>query len=462
MKRWKIWATVVVVLTVSTIALVAYATRTAPVPGAAVARAQEPARDETTSSSTVSVATVDVIHPGKGMDLEVEQPGSVRSFEAVQLQAKVSGFLKKQDVDIGDRVKRGQILAVIDVPELEKQLKHNNAALKRGEAQVAQMEARVVSARADRDAAQAAVEQADAAYKSAEAWVRYRQRVYQRMKDLYASTSIEEKLVDEAKEKFEASLETDRAAKAAIATSQANLAAAIAKISQAEADVLGARCEVHVAQADVERTQVLLDYAKIPAPFDGEITRRNFFVGDFIRSAGDGTQVPILTVHRTDKFRVVVQVPDSCVPYLDAGDPAVVYIDSLPGKQFVGKVSRKSGSEDPSTRLMHVEIDLPNPTGEISDGMYGQVHILLDKFADKLSVPLGCLVNTKGGKGVYIVGNDGLAHLTAVRLGKDNGRVVVVVEGLHPDDAVVLNPATVSNGAEVHAQLVQPPARPER
>jgi RND family efflux transporter MFP subunit len=463
MKSWHYLTCAAVLIVGLTFGVVLYLRPNGPRPQ--TARSQEPAPQEVSTASQYEnelqpgTIAVDVMQPRKGMDLEVEQPGSVHAFESVNLRPKVSGFLKKLNVDIGDTVKRGQVLAVIDVPELEKQIKHNEASVSRAKASVQQMEARVTSARADRDAAEAAVEQAKAAYQSAEAWVRYRLRVYNRRKKLFDSASIEEALVDEAREKYEASLETDRAAKAAIVTSTANLIAAGAKIKQAEADVVGAQADVRVHQADLEKTQVLLNFASIPAPFDGEVTRRNFFEQDFIRSATEGAaQEPLLTVQRTDKFRIVVRVPDSCVPFLDKGDPAIVRIDSLPGKQFVGTVSRRAGSEDPATRLMHVEIDLPNPTGEIRDGMYGNVKILLDRFADKLSIPLSSVVTPRPGHpAVYLVGADGKAHLTEVRLGKDNGTSVVVLSGLTPDDRVVLNPPSgLHDGAEVEPRVIQP------
>jgi HlyD family secretion protein len=457
MKNWHYLTMAAVVVVGLSVGLFLYLTQN--FGGPQVANGQEPTHNETTHTSTGGSTSVDVQHPATGMDLEVEQPGSVHAFESVNLRPGVSGFLKKLNVDIGDRVKKNDPLAIIDVPELEKQLQHNLASVNRAKANVTQMEARVESAKADKDAADAAVIQAESAFQSAEAWVRYRHLVYERRKKLFATASIEEALVDEAREKHEASLETERAAKAAIATSKANLTAAVAKIAQAKADVVGAEADVKVHEADAEKSQVLLDYATIRAPFDGEVTRRNFFEKDFIRSATEGPgQDPLLTVQRTDKFRIVVRVPDSCVPFLDKGDAAIVRIDSLPGKTFVGTISRTAGSEDPATRLMHVEIDLPNPTGEIKDGMYGNVKIVLDRFAGKLSIPLTSVVNARPGHpAVYVAGADNRVHLKEVRLGKDNGSSVVVLSGLAKDDRVVLSPPNgLHDGAEVDAHLVQP------
>ena len=123
------------------------------------------------------------------------------------------------------------------------------------------------------------------------------------------------------------------------------------------------------------------------------------FPGDYVRAATDsGGGRPLLTVERTDKMRVVFQMPDRDVPYCNVGDRAVVEIDALPGPPLEAKVSRMASSEDPTSRLMHVEIDLPNPTGKIAQGMYGHVTIFLDQGADLLSVPSSALTG-KGEQG---------------------------------------------------------------
>src|SRR5262249_4890633 len=134
------------------------------------------------------------------------------------------------------------------------------------------------------------------------------------------------------------------------------------------------------AEADLEKAQVMVKFATIVSPYDGVITERNFFRGDFVKSAAQGgSQRPLFTVECTDKMRIVTQVPDRDVPFTDPGDEAVVKLDALPGEVFKAHVSRMAHSEDPQTRLMRVEIDLDNPKGKIRQGMYGQVTIILDK-----------------------------------------------------------------------------------
>jgi HlyD family secretion protein len=402
---------------------------------------------------------VEVILPKKGaMARQTTQPGSVHAFESVDLYAKIPGFLKIQKVDIGDRIKRGEVLAVVDVPEQEKQVQRDRAAVAQTDALVLQTQARVATAKANLDAAGAEVKQAQANAKSAAAWVRFRALQLQRMRDLFATKSVEERLVDEAKERYEASVETEQAAEAAIITTKAKVAAAIAKIQQAEADVAEAKSEVQVAQANLEKAQVLLDYATIRAPFDGVVTYRSMFVGDFVRAANESGSKALLTVQRTDLMRVVVQVPDRDALYADPGDPATLEFDTLPGKKFQAKISRIAQSQDPQTRLMRVEIDLPNTSGKIRDGMYAKATILLDNSSDKYSIPTTCIVNKSEERetGTVFVVKDGKAHPVTVSLGEDNGLRVEILKGLSAGDQVVLHPGnSLEDGAAVTATLVK-------
>jgi RND family efflux transporter MFP subunit len=400
-------------------------------------------------------AHVEVVHPQKGaLDRSTTQPGSVQAFESVRLFAGVSGYLKTLNVDIGDRVKRGQVLAVVDVPELDKQVQRHASAVEQARAHVVQMKARVISAKAEVEAARAAVPQAEATAKSKAAALRFREKQYRRMQDLYHSKSIDERLVDESMEQRDAALEAKVAAEEGVTSARERLNAAAARVQQAEADVDEAAAEVKVAQAELEKAQVLVRFATMTAPFDGVITQRSLFPGDYVKAADEGgTSVPLLTVQRTDLMRVVVQIPDRDVPYCDPGDPAVVELDALPGQKIpTAKVSRVSMSEDAETRLMHVEVDVPNPTGKIRNGMYGRVTILLEK-SKFLAVPAACLVGkVKDGQGrVYVVRN-GHLQLTPVRIGADNGHQIGIAAGLSAEDEVVVHPGEgLADGALVLA-----------
>jgi RND family efflux transporter MFP subunit len=402
---------------------------------------------------------VQVKYPRKGgVERSTTQPGSVQAFESVDLYAGVSGYLKAQTVDIGDRVTKGQVLATVDVPDLDKQIERDRAAIDQARARVKVMNARVKSARADLKAAEAAVKQAAATHKSKKAERRYRDQQLARYQNLLDLKSIDERMVDEEVERHEAAVEAEAAAAEAITTAEARAIASQAKIEQADADVGEAEAEVGVAQANLNKSLVLKSFATLVAPFDGVVTRRNFFPNDYIDAANTGAgHVPLLNVQRTDLFRVVVQIPDRDVPACHGGNRATVQFETLGGKQFPGKVSRISYSEDPETRLMHVEVDLPNPTGEIKNGMYGHATIYLDRV-DSLIVPSSALVGkSEGGKGHVYVVRDGRARLTPVVVGSDNGIEASVLGGLKPEDPVITDPgAGVEDGAAV--DVGQPPA----
>jgi RND family efflux transporter MFP subunit len=396
---------------------------------------------------------VEVIKPKKGgLDRVTVQPGTVQSYESVQLFAEVSGYLKKQAVDIGDRVKKDQVLVELDVPELDKQVEKWEASLNHAKAHVRLTRARVTAAQAEWEAAKAMIPQAQATLDSAVAMRKFRQKQLLRMEQLFRQQAVDERLVDEKEDQQDAALATERAGTASVVSARSQEAAAAAKVEQARADVADAEAQVLVAQAELDRARVMVRFAAIHSPFDGVITKRALFPGDFVRSAKEGGQVPLLSVDRTDKVRVVVQVPDRDVPYTDPGDPATVEIDALPGQEFHGVVSRTASSEDPQTRLMRVEIDLPNPDGKLRQGMYGRVSITLDQAPrDAVTVPSSCLVGKadKGEGAVYVV-REGKAYLTPVRVGMDNGIQAEVLKGLAPDEEVVNNPpGGVGDGVEV-------------
>lgn len=403
------------------------------------------AEQQTAAPEPTRAMHVNTTHPKRGeMDrIAAGMPGSVHAFESVQLYAGVSGYLKALAVDIGDTVKKGQVVARVDVPELEKQVQRYAAMVEQANARVDQMNARAESARAEWQAARAAVPRAEAALKSKSAELRYRQQQLQRMRELAASRSIEDKLVDETTSHRDAVREAEIAAQEGVTSAKETVNAMAAKIKAADADVAVAQAEVKVSQAELEKAQVLVKFATVAAPFDGVITQRNFYQGDFVRAANEGgAHVPILTVQRTDRMRVVVQIPDRDVPYCDPGDPAVIELDALPGQKLNSTVARISRSEDHDTRLMRVEVDLPNPTGKICNGMYGRVSIILEK-SDLLAVPTACLVgNVTDGRANVYVARDGQAHLTPVTVGTDNGLLVGVRTGLKVDDEVVVRPSS--------------------
>jgi len=396
------------------------------------------------ASAAAERVRVDVVRPRVGsMARSNSEPGTVKAFEYADLLAKVSGYLEQQNVDIGDTVKAGQLLAKISAPEFVQAVDQAKAEVRQADAQVKLMEAGIVRARADVDAAQANIVEKQADLRRATAYLAYRQIQYERISHLYNEKAIEEKLVDENRKERDAALEAESAAKAAISTAQAELAAKKAKVAEAQAELANAQAKVQVAAAALEKAKVFVSYLEIRSPYNGIVTKRSFHVGDFIRTAEQGGETPMLVVARTDLMRVEMKMPERYVPYTDAGDTALVELDALAGKQFHGKVCRIANSLDPVDRTMRVEVDLKNTSNELRDGMFGRVTVYLTKSTKELSVPSTSLINDAEAKGatVYIV-REGRAQRVPVKVGRDNGVRAEILSGLQPNDLVVRHPTS--------------------
>lgn len=423
-----------------------------------------PSTDSGAASATAPpvdpTTTVEVVAPTHGgIRRTTTQPGTLHAFEAADLYAKLSGYLKVLNVDIGDRVKRDDLLAEIDDPEALKAVEQARAALEQARAQVKQTEAHVATAKAEVLSADADRKKAEADVAEFTARRTYRQSELSRIIELVRSRSVERKLEDEERERYESAVAGENAAKANVDAAEAQVAASRARVQQSEADVVEAEANVDLAQANLERAQVLADYTKITSPYDGVITARNFFRGAFIRSAAEGNSVPMLSVARVDKLRLVVQVPDRDVPFVDRGDPAEIRVDALPDQTFHGTVSRYSDSEDPSDRTMHTEIDLDSEGGRLREGMYGSVIIVLDPASEQaMTIPSKSLIHQDGkGRGAVYLVRGGKVARQDIRIGKDNGVEVEVLGGLEADDVVVVSyNGSISDGLAVKTEELKP------
>lgn len=397
---------------------------------------------------------VRVVHPDRGgMPRLSVQPGSIHAFEAVDLYAKVSGFLGTQNVDIGDSIVLGQVLAVIDVPEMVEYVKEEAAAVARAKAKAELAAAGVATARSELRAADAAIAQAKSDIEGAEAARILASKQLTRIKELAARKSVSRRLADEQQYGLGVAEADVLAKKAAVRTAEARRVSAEAEVLQAKAAETDSLAAIRLAKSRLDRARIMAAYMEILAPFDGVVTRRYFFPGDFIRSAADGAAKPILSVQRIDLMRVVVQIPDDDAVLLEVGDQATLSVDSLPGLTFQGAVSRLARSLDPATRTMRTEVDIPNPDGRLQDGMFGRVTIVVDPAAEGITIPPSCLVRweERGGEAVFIV-REGVAHLVPVEVGTHDGSRIEVTSGLSPDDAVVLHPGgSLKNGTPVIA-----------
>jgi RND family efflux transporter MFP subunit len=428
-----------------------------------------PAQVEAPSPS--QAVTVEVTRPTiGGIQRVVVQPGTVEPFESADLYAKVSGYLVEQSVDIGSKVNAGDILARISVPEYDKQVERDKARLKAAKAKVAQMTAHKTAAEAESRAAAASVLLAKVMVRSKTAFREYREKRLKRVKTLVAKDAVDEELRDEQEDYFQSAIEAENAAKEQVNATQEKAAAAVAKIAQAQADLDAAEAEVDVAEADLAKSKVLLEYTVIRAPYTGVVTKRTFHPGKdgrpgaFIKAEDQGGAVPLLTVERTDVMRIIVQVPDRDVPYVSTNATAAVEIDALPGFKFETngaqklRVARWARAEDPVTRTMRTEIDIPNPTGVLEHGMYGRVSLTLTPgTTGALRIASSALVGkAEDGRGSVRVVRAGKVHIIPVRYSTDNGVEAEIVAGLTTADEIIIRadapveegtPVTVNNAS---------------
>ncbi len=412
----------------------------------------------------VSAATrVETVYPSAGGFIrKTVQPGSAHSFESAELYAKVSGFLKSQHVDIGSVVKRGDLLAEIDVPELAQQLDRDKAQLRQSEADVALAQAQIGTAVAEQKAAEAYVTQTEASVQRSKSEHEFHDKQYQRMRELHQLNSVEKRVVDEQLNQLQGAEAGELTARSAVATAKAQADTAVAKVARAESELLVAKAKLDVMRAELARTATLLSYTQITSPYDGLVTQRNFHRGAFIRAADQGGEVPLFRVDRTDLMRIVVQVPERDVPYTQAGDRARLVFDALPGKPFNGEVVRVAGSEDSQSRSMRVEIDMPNESGIIRNGMYGQAEIELEPASQGVTIPSGCVVgNVNDNRAHLFVVDRSKARLIEVKVGTDTGTRIEVNSGLTPSAQVIVKPpSALTDGSLVEAVAAPPETRP--
>ncbi|HWE40322.1 MAG TPA: efflux RND transporter periplasmic adaptor subunit [Isosphaeraceae bacterium] len=397
---------------------------------------------DTGSAAESNLLEVEVVTPKKGgLERTTVQPGDVRPFEWADLRTRVSGYLKSQKVDIGDHVKKGDVLATIDAPDRVQDFKQAETyvGLKKKQADLAR--ARVKSAEASVVAAKKMIEQAKKDVERYVAEVTYRKTALARVIGLVNVNALERRLQDEEQERHDESVAAEQFARSVVQTRMADEAKAEAELEDAKVEVKVAEEQVKVAEAERDKAKVYVDFAELKSPYTGVITRRSFHVGDFIRADSEGTTVPILTVARTDLMRVVIQVPDTDVPFVHVDDKASIKIQALQYfPPFKGKVSRFAYSEDPSNRTMRTEVDLENPDNKLREGMYGIATILLlEKSPDNLTIPASAIVaQDEEGKAQIWVVREGKAEEITVKVGQNNGVDVEILKGgLRPEDQVI-------------------------
>jgi RND family efflux transporter MFP subunit len=366
------------------------------------------------ASGSVTVAVTKVVK--KSLGRQITLSSELVPFQEIDVYAKESGYVKKLFVDYGTHVKAGQVMAILEIPELEAQLQEDEAEIKNASNQVS---------RADHE-----LNRYQAQYNALHLQYTRLSGVFQSQPGIVAQQEV-----DDAQGK-------DLAASSQVDAGQAALEAAQSQMS--------------VAKAKLAHDQSLFDYSKITAPFPGVITERYANLGTLVQAGtGSSTQaMPIVRLSEDDLFRLVIPVPESYVRYIHVGDHVDVRVPSL-NQTFPGKVARFSVDVREDTRTMHTEVDVLNPRGAILPGLYADAELVLDRKDGVPTVPVQAL-NREGDKTtVFVVNHNSELEDRTVQLGLQTASDAEITSGLNEGELVVVGDRSgLKAGQKVHPQEV--------
>lgn len=346
---------------------------------------------------TVAVAKATVEDLSRGMVLTAE----FKPYQEVDIMAKVAGYVKSIPVDVGDRVKEGQLLATLEIPEMADDRARAQAALDRSQAEVTR--------------AQDQVQQAQSAHEIAHLSYSRLAQVSQQKPGLVAQQEV-----DDAHSK-------DLVSEAQISAARSNLAAA--------------QEQVHVNNAELQKIKTLFDYTRVIAPFAGVITKRYADTGSMIQ-AGTASSIqamPLVRLSQNSLLRLILPVPESAVPTVHIGQQVEVHVRT-PNRNFSGRVTRFNDKVSLATRTMDTEVDVPNPSLILIPGMYAEVNLTLDSRAHAVAVPVPAIEvgsdETSGQLFVVTPGNQ--IEIRKVKLGLQTASEVEILEGVQAGEMVVI------------------------
>jgi RND family efflux transporter MFP subunit len=343
-------------------------------------------------------------------------------FQEIDVYAKESGYVNRLLVDYGSRVKKGQLMATLDIPELEAQLQQDAAAIRSMTDQV--------------ERAKNQVDRLEALHK-----------VYQLMAD--RMNGVAEK-------------QPGLLAQQAIDEAVGKALGSEAQVEAAKANLESVQSQVDAAKAKEQHDKDLFEYSKITAPFDGVVTQRYANYGTLMQAATrSSTQVlPLVHLSEDDKFRLVIPVPESYVKYIKLGDPVQVRVTSL-DQVVPGTVARVSDQVSEETRTMHTEVDVPNPTRILKPGLYAEATLTLERRNHALVVPLQVLDQTANQATILLVDHANKIQRRTITLGLQTASDAEVVSGLNEGDRVVVSDRSgLKPGMQVKPQLVETVQRP--
>jgi RND family efflux transporter MFP subunit len=309
----------------------------------------------------------------------VVQPGTIEAFEVTPVYSRISGYVQRYRYNIGDRVKAGDVLIDMWIPDLVEAHKQKIAATHRAEVQIKVTQSALEAAEAKLQTTEARIISAKAGVKRAQASYTRWDSEYKRLETLVSQRVLDVQVRDETYRQFEEAAAAREQAEAMVLETAADRDRAIADRDKARVDVEAARADLEVAKADERQAKVLLDYGQIKAPYSGVITQRNVSPGDYLQPGGTTGGRPIFVLEQTDPVRVFVGVPELASFFIREGDVALIRFQALPGITRDGKVVRTGFALNPSTRTLQTEVDIENGDGHLHPGWYATVTIAIDR-----------------------------------------------------------------------------------
>jgi RND family efflux transporter MFP subunit len=366
------------------------------------------------SGSVPEGISVGVAKVGRAtLSTHLTQSSEFVPFQETDVYAKESGFVKTLNVDFGTHVKKDEVMAVLEIPELQLQVTQDDAAIRNAEQMVTHAEHELERVQATQRALHLQFDRLNGVAKS--------------KPGLVAQQEVDD--------------------------SEAKDLASQAQVEASKSSLQGAQSQLQGAQAKRERDQALFDYAKITAPFDGVVTQRFANLGALMQAGtNSSTQaMPLVRISEDDRFRLVIPVPESYVRFIHVGDPVQVNVPALK-KNFPGTVARFSVDVREDTRTMHTEVDVFNPNRVLLPGLYADATITLEKKENALAVPLQAVDHNGDSTTVDVLDPANKIQIRAVALGIQTANLAEVISGLEEGDQVV-----VSDRSSLKAgQLVRP------
>jgi len=400
-----------------------------------LAKAAEEKRNE--------IPTVQVTAPRQpAATSELTLPGATQAIQEAVISARSNGFVKRWYVDLGARVKSGQLLAEIDTPEVDQQLRQAQQESSEAEQQLIQSRQELAQSEAAVQAAQANLKQAQTQWELARIEL-------ERSKNLVGKGVVSQQETDQMQATFDAR-------KADVESAQANVQLRQANVRAMQASIDARQSGLNARQANTKRVAELLSFRRIVAPFSGVITARNIDVGTLIQSGGSSVGVNGVTtgglfrIAQADTIRVFINAPQTYAASIRIGLKAEVQVRELPQQSFNGAVVHTANALDQTTRTLLTEVQVPNPTLRLMPGMYAQVKFALPPATSVVVIPASALVVRSDGQFVALVRN-GQAHYQKVEVGRDFGPEIEIVSGLTGEDAVVITPSdAIIEGGKVN------------